>query len=208
MKPQTVVEVGVYKGFTASWLARALQENGSGHLYGIDNFSLTDHETRLGTDARSHLRHNLESLGVDNVVTILDGDSDKVNWPEKVDFAYIDGWHSYLAAKYDFLQCAKRGAECVCFDDAVQSVGPRMLIQEIRDSGDWDVLTVDRDCGMAICMRKKKLRDITFSQELPNHPGVDLQALTREEQMEHLDDCSKINAVSYQRIRGALCSGK
>lgn len=208
MKPQVVVEVGTYRGFSASWMAQALKENGSGHLYCIDNFSLRDHEGRHG-DARAHLESNLRAMEVRDYITLLDGDADKVQWPDRVDFAYVDGWHSYLAAKHDFNRCAALGAECICLDDAVQSVGPRMLVQEdIRNSGDWDVLNVQRDCGMAVCMRKIPLGPITFSQELRDNTGVDLQTLTHDQQAEHFTAASDQNEVYYGAIYRHVCTGK
>jgi hypothetical protein len=160
-------------------------------------------------DARTHLETNLQRAGVREQITLIDGDADKVIWPSVVDFAYIDGWHSYLAAKFDFEQCAKRGAECICFDDAVQSVGPRMLVHEIRASGEWDVIDVLRDCGMAICMRKVKKSPITFSQELPPpNTGVDLQTLTKAGQGDHLSAASRLNGVDYSSINHLLCDGR
>ena len=39
LKPLVVVEVGTYRGYAAAWMARALQENGIGMLYCIDDFS-------------------------------------------------------------------------------------------------------------------------------------------------------------------------
>lgn len=207
MKPKVIVEVGTYRGFSASWMAQALKENCGGRLYCIDNFSLTDHEARHG-DARKHLDDNLRAVGVRDYITILDGDSDKVAWPERVDFAYVDGFHSYLAAKHDFEQCAKRGAECICLDDATQSVGPRMLMDDPKIREEWDIVFVNRDCGMAICMRKVQRGPITFSQEIPGHTGHDLQTMTKDEQMAHLCAAALVTGVSYWPITHLLHEGK
>lgn len=206
MKPETVIEIGAYRGFSASWMAQALKENGKGHLYCIDNFSLTDHVAKHG-DARQFLESNFVKAGVRDWITLLDGDSDKVQWPYKVDFAYVDGWHSYQVAKHDFEQCDIRGAECICLDDAVQSVGPRLLVQEIRATEKWDVIDVLRDCGMAICMRKLKKGPITFSQELPDCTGVDLSASTKQAQLAHLEEASARNGVSYDGVLPLLHPG-
>lgn len=207
MKPEIVVEVGTYRGFSGSWMAQALKENGTGHLYCIDNFSLTDHEARHG-DAREHLEANLNAVGVREQITILDGDSDSVNWPETCDFAYVDGWHSYLAAKHDFEQCAKRGAECICLDDATQSIGPRMLLDDPKLREEWDIAFVNRDCGMAICMRKVKRGPVTFSQEWPVHTGVDLQTLTKDEQARHFEAATRLTGVDYSHVMHLLHPGK
>lgn len=210
MKPDVIVEVGTYRGFGAAWMAKAVQENNKGRVYCIDNFSLTDHESRVGSDARTHLNRNLEALGVKEWTTLIDGDSDKIEWPRQIDFAYIDGWHGYTAVHRDFENCVERGAELIAFDDTTQSVGPRKLIQQIRELPDWDVLEVLRDCGMAICMRKKQKGPITFSQELPLSltTGVDLQTLTTQGQMDHLKAASKLNGIEYDDILKFICNGK
>lgn len=207
LKPEVAVEIGTFRGYGAAYMARALQENKKGRLFCIDDFSLTFHTAKYG-DAREHLMSNLRACQVADVVTVLDGKSDAVQWPETVGFAYIDGWHSYLAARHDFDKCAALGAECICLDDTVQSVGPRMLVKEIRDGGEWDVVDLLRDCGLTICMRRIKKGPITFSQEMPGHIGHDLQTFTKQEQMEHFAQASAINGITYDPIIGDVCEGR
>lgn len=194
LKPQTVVEVGTYRGYAACYMARALQENGMGGLFCIDNFSLTDHTARYG-DAKRHLLNNLNICGVAGVVTLIEGNSDMVAWPERVDLAYIDGWHSYLASKFDFEQCAMRGATCICLDDTLNCIGPRKLVSEI-DRAKWDVLTLGNDNGLSICQKKVERR-ITFSQELPNNPGTVLTNATDDDIKSHLAEAFYANGVDY-----------
>lgn len=198
LKPRTIIEAGTYRGYAACYMARALQENNSGHLYCIDNFSLTDHTWKYG-DPEQHWHDNLVHCGVRELVTLLKGDSDKVTWPERVDLAYIDGWHSYHATKHDFDMCAKRGARCICLDDTVNCVGPRLLMQGV-DRKEWSVITVPSDNGISICMRNEKLIDVTFSQELANNPGVDLTVLTPEQRVEHLKKASFETGLDYRAI--------
>ena len=207
MKPDVCVEVGTYLGFGAAWMAQALKLNGNGHLYCIDNFGLNDRPIQ-GGNPRKHLEENIATLGLTDWVTILEGDSSAVEWPEKVDFAYLDGWHGYLAVLHDWKQCEARGAECICLDDTVQSVGPRMLTMDVRMDGDWDVLDVLRDCGLSVCMRKLPKGPITFSQENPTHPGVDLQVVTKDYQVRHFDELSKRNRVNYAPIMHLLHKGR
>ena len=77
MKPDVIIEVGSYRGYCAWFIAKALQENKKGHLYCIDNFSLTEHVERYG-DPKQHLIDNLTKAGVMDVVTLLEGNSDEV----------------------------------------------------------------------------------------------------------------------------------
>lgn len=197
LKPAVVMEVGTYRGYAACYMARALQENNTGQLYCIDNFSLTDHTWRYG-DPEQHWNDNLAACGVRNWVTLLKGDSHKVAWPDKVDFAYIDGWHSFKAANHDFNKCNELGAKCICMDDTINCVGPRLVAKGARvHKKDWDVIDIAADNGLTICMRKQKHIDVTFSQELPNNPGVDLTRLTSDERKQHFEEAAKINNVVY-----------
>lgn len=206
-KPRSIIEVGTYRGLGAAWMAKAAQENNFGLVTCIDDFSLTDHEARYG-DARRHLHENLLQLGVRDWVTIIEGKSDQVKWPESCDFAYIDGWHGYLACKSDFDNAADLGAQIICLDDTTQSVGPRMVVDEVRESGKWDVLDLHHDCGMTICSLRKPKGVITFSQELPNHPGVDLQVISPNEQRKHLQEAQRVNGVDYSSILPHLHPGR
>lgn len=202
LKPRVCVESGTYRGYAACYMALGLQENNSGHLYCIDNFSLTDFTTRHGNcDPQQHWSDNLTACGVRSWVTLLKGDSDKVDWPEKIDFAYIDGWHSYDATKHDFAQCAKRGATCICLDDTINCAGPRLLMAEMKAiSSQWNILDIPSDNGLSICMRKQKVRDVTFSQELPNHPGVDVSVLNREDRIKHFREAHQHTGLDYMEL--------
>lgn len=205
LKPEVVVEVGLYRAFAACWMARALQENNKGKLYAIDNFTLTEHVERYG-DPRTHAEGNLRACGVEGWVEIIEGNSDEVEWPDKVDVCYIDAWHSYTAAKNDFFKALERGAYLIALDDTENCVGPRMLVEELRRmayiGGDqWDVMDIHADNGLTIFLKRQPRRLVTFSQELPlPNPGVDLRPLTLDEQQQHFDEAAKTTGLNYSSI--------
>lgn len=206
IKPQNVVEVGTYRGFAACWMARALQENNTGKLHCIDNFSLKEHVERYG-DPREHLEENLSTLGIREWVEIHEGESsDPAMWPEKVDMAYIDGWHSYNAVRDDFLTAKDRGAYLLALDDTENCVGPRLFSEHVRaltDGGEWDVVDIHSDNGLTIFLKRQPKRLITFSQELPLPcVGVDLRPMTLEEQSTHFAEASKVTGLDYRPIMG------
>src|SRR4051812_20105134 len=105
LKPTIAVEIGTYRGYAACYMAQALKENGNGHLYCIDDFS----EGMQKKFDANHWRSNLEECNLLNWTTLLRGKSSEVKWPDKVDFAYIDGWHGYTTVVEDFISCSSRG---------------------------------------------------------------------------------------------------
>ena len=204
LKPEVHVVCGMYRGLCTAWAAQAMRENGSGRVIGLDNFSLTEHVDRYG-DPRAHLQANLDALGVSDLVEIRQGEtSDPAMWPEKVDSCYVDAWHSYISANHDFSMAYRRGAKLICFDDTENCVGPRMLVDELKDSimaDEFDILDLHSDNGLTIFLRKQPRRLITFSQELPPPcVGVDLRPLTLEQQKEHFDSAAAITGLDYSGI--------
>lgn len=146
LRPKVVVEIGPYKGGSSVWLARALQENEEGFLYCIDDFS------RNGA-SRDLLYENLLSCSVEEQVLILEGKSQEVNWPHKVDFAFIDGDHSYQAVAYDAKKSQDLGAYCLAFHDTVTLEGPRQFCEDFKKNNpSWENLSVPFDAGLVISL--------------------------------------------------------
>lgn len=207
LKPQHIVDCGTYRGLSAAWMAKACQENNMGRVHCLDNWSLLEHAHILdGKTPKQHAEENLTHLGVREWVEFHDGDTKDLSiWPEKVDFAYIDAWHSFTAAEEELTQCVRRGASFIAFDDVENCVGPRLLV----DTGhaikahlsDYQRLDLHSDNGLTIFVKKQPRRLITFSQELPYpNPGVDLRPLTLEQQAEHFKEASAITGLDYSSI--------
>lgn len=204
LKPQHIVDAGTYRGLSAAWMAKACQENNMGRVHCLDNWSLLEHAHILeGKTPKQHAEENLKHLGVRDWVEFHDGDTgDPSVWPEKVDFAYIDAWHSYSDCKKDALHALVRGASFIAFDDVENCVGPRMFVEEsFGQKDDWQQLDLHSDNGLTIFIKKQPRRLITFSQELPYpNPGVDLRPLTLEQQKAHFDEASAITGLDYSSI--------
>lgn len=190
LKPKVSVEVGTYRGYAACYMAAAIKSNGHGKLYCIDDFS---ESTQKPCDWREWLK-NMRVFGFDDYAKLLVGRSDAVEWPEAVDFAYIDGWHSFEVCSADFERCSSLGASLIALDD-IDAVGPRMVMQNARKAG-WDVLELYSDHGLALCSRTHVRAPVTFSQELPGSPGVRLDS--KDELERHLSEASKITGLTYE----------
>lgn len=147
LRPQVVVEIGPYKGGSSVWLARALMENESGTLYCIDDFS------RNGAN-RDVLFENLIACDVVDVVFILEGKSKEVIWPDTVDFAFIDGDHSFDSVSYDAKKAQDLGAYCIASHDTHNLQGPALWYKAFKkENPDWDSLSVSFDAGLSILLK-------------------------------------------------------
>jgi hypothetical protein len=178
-----------------------------GRVHCLDNWSLLEHAHILdGKTPKQHAEENLTHLGVRDWVEFHDGDTKDLSiWPEKVDFIYIDAWHSYEAASREAMHAILKGASFVAFDDVENCVGPRMLadhaLEDGMNFGLWQQLDLHSDNGLTLFVKKQSRRLITFSQELPYpNPGVDLRPLTLEQQKAHFDEASAITGLDYSSI--------
>jgi predicted O-methyltransferase YrrM len=87
-RPETVVEIGTFHGWSTTWILQALKDNGTGHLYSYD---IVDHVTRnvperlstgRWTFTQGDARENLEKI------------------PDTADFLFIDAAHSASFARW------------------------------------------------------------------------------------------------------------
>jgi len=205
LKPSHLVDCGTYRGLSAAWMAKACQENNFGVVHAIDNWSLLEHAQILGDKTpKQHAEENLTVLGVREWVRFHDGDThDDTVWPETVDFAYIDAWHSHEACLNDAWKAVERGATFVAFDDVENCVGPRLFVDQpnLFKERDWQRLDLHSDNGLTIFIKRRSRRLVTFSQELPYpNPGVDLRPLTLEQQKAHFDEASAITGLDYSPL--------
>jgi hypothetical protein len=153
LRPQTVIEIGSWFGYTAAHIARALQENGKGRLWCVDDFSL------MGVTLHGH-NENLRLCGVKDSVSVSPSKSSDWFWPD-ADMVFIDGDHSYEGCLHDFEMAAGSGATCIVLHDTSAWWGPSQVLMEKREG--WSVLEVDFDEGLAIFLKP------TIKPELQYH---------------------------------------
>lgn len=146
--PDSIVEVGAFHGFCTMHMAQALEDNGHGIITVIDDYSLE------GTSA-VHIHNNLNEAGLGHRLNLIDGDSRNVEWPSRVDMAFIDGDHSFEGCLSDCNKAIERGAYCVCIHDTVGWWGPRQYMEAFHQTnkGEWQYLDFPHDSGFAILLR-------------------------------------------------------
>lgn len=93
-----LVEVGVYLGRSIVYLANKVRESGKQiKIVGVDNFKYS---------SRAQLEYNLQACGVDDLVRLVESDSDIAagQFADKsLAFVFIDADHSYEAVKKDVM---------------------------------------------------------------------------------------------------------
>lgn len=163
LRPVNCVEVGAYAGFSSMHIARALEDMGQGHLWCIDDYS-------LGTSA-ADIHNNLVRAGVASRVTLVSGKSREVEWPKRVDFAFIDGDHSFDGCRMDCDEVIRLGARCVCIHDTQGWWGPAEYLEMFREqsAGVWDVMEGVFDSGFAVLLKREPKNPPFYTEQ--THPA-------------------------------------
>lgn len=160
LRPQVVVEVGAFHGYSSAHIALALEHNNmpDACLIAIDDFSLQP-------DSCSMLHNNLAGLRVGNRVYIHSGKSDDpANWPDNCDMAYIDGDHSEEGCIKDVANAMARGAKCIVIHDTYSWWGPRAFSENFKDEG-WERIEGMFDEGLLVLLKKEERPPVTYSKE-------------------------------------------
>ena len=165
LQPLSVVEVGTHLGMSAVWMARALQENGGGGILTcIDSFCWRDQPTQ-----EQQWHANILACGVDRSVRLVKGRSQEVEWPARVDFAYIDGSHSRRASQQDLDKALGHGATCICMNDISTCMGVRKTANEFRwaKEDSWGFIQVPFDAGLLVAIKNEPLPEPIQGDEDP-----------------------------------------
>ena len=115
-RPALVIEVGMAHGLSALSILSALRDAGGGRLISIDPAQSTDY-AGIGI-------LNVRRAGLDAFHELIEASSFQVlpqllGAKTQLDFAYIDGWHTFDYALLDFFYVDKmlRQGGCVAFND-------------------------------------------------------------------------------------------
>jgi|TARA_R110001583_G_scaffold16234_12_gene66284 predicted O-methyltransferase YrrM len=183
---KTIVEIGVKKGVTTRLLIRAAQKTG-GKVFGYDLFDPQGVYSDSSVASRQRVNYTLSTkCGLDKglyKLTMADTLSDefdeklKNDTGGKIDFAFIDGDHSYEGIKNDFLKVypyLSPGGSIV-LDDTYTHVGCRKFILELRkelNDGTFDILNLPYRDGLTMIIKRdyinsaSGIRNFDFDKDL------------------------------------------
>lgn len=162
LRPIAIAEIGSFDGYCTAVMAKALQDNGGGHLFAVDNFS-------LGTSP-DRLHNNLVQLEVANHVSIINTASGQLTELSSIDMAFIDGNHGYDGVTNDIELVIAAGAQCIVLHDSQSWWGVSKYMDDyFRNStlkeSVANYIEVPFDEGLTILMLKPKISPPKYTKE-------------------------------------------
>ncbi len=138
--PEIVVEVGTAWGYSGVAMAQALEDNNFGKLYTID---IDEQFLTRQVIKKAKLGHRIEYIIGDSANVLP-----KLN-VSRVDLAFIDGSHDYEPVLKEFHALDKllKSRGILVFHDSVLFLGVKKVIDIIRETGRYEVLTLDTLSG-------------------------------------------------------------
>jgi predicted O-methyltransferase YrrM len=158
---RTVVEIGVQHGDCTTFLLDAVTTNGGKYYgydiwepigaYGIDNINIDDVRHRLIMDGYSSNFYKLTKINThsEEFKDVLKSDTEGV-----IDFAFIDGDHSYDGVKTDFQTVYPMLSEegSIAFHDTYSHAGCRKFVLDLYEKyndGTFDIINLPYGGGHA-----------------------------------------------------------
>lgn len=144
-----VVEIGSYQGRSTVALALGVQDNG-GTVWAIDphdgrttfkSNDLGERRAFSGQDNVAFMRHVAPYAGVVRVINLPSHQAARA-WEGEIQLLFIDGDHSYEAARQDWDDWTPYLAAggMVAIHDTIKHPGPMQLVEEVVTEG-WRVVT-------------------------------------------------------------------
>lgn len=163
-RPETVVCVGSYRGFSPVCLALGMVDNGKGRCFFVDPGKVDGHwhdpenverlrrHFDLG-DQWVHLRATTQEVLAGNLL------------PERIDLLLIDGDHEYQGVKFDFDKVGARvppGGLVLLHDAEVEGAGgftrwdvKRFLREEVYGRRQYETFTFPFAAGLALVRKRE-----------------------------------------------------
>ena len=130
LKPDLCVEIGSQRGYSAAWIAQALEDNGHGHLTCIDPF------IGCGDGKEPVFRETILKMELGHRVVLVVGKSqDVVNQFVDIDFLLIDAGHTKEACARDIKNYVPKvtSGGIVFFHDYRSCPGVKEAVSEAED---------------------------------------------------------------------------
>jgi len=177
LKPETVVEIGSFIGYSSICLAQAIEDNAEekGRVYAIDNFLPHINNPNLPMDIENTFelaQSNAKKAGLENRIEFVKGFSSDVaeellSRIDTIDILMIDGDHTYKGVLEDYNNYhpkVRKGGIIILHDIFPRKCGwwgPRIILDTLKRSVFRPLYEIfefetPEGYGLAVC---KKLKD-------------------------------------------------
>ncbi len=120
LKPEIVVEIGVYGGKSLVPMAFALEVNNKGHIYGVDPWETSESLKGVNNASSEYfwgvyvnhmavfqgLRTKIQQFNLDHRISLIKSSSERASPIANIDILHIDGNHSAEASYLDVTKWA------------------------------------------------------------------------------------------------------
>ena len=132
------LEIGSYLGAATCYIGAGLARN-AGRIICVDTWQ---NETMPDGLRDTYSEFKANTLALQARITTIRKRSDELapgELPDRLDFVFLDGDHSYAATRHDFLLVAERIAPegIIAFHDATAFQGVSRVIGEALTTGNW-----------------------------------------------------------------------
>ena len=164
IRPKHVLTIGSGHGFMPVCAGLAVKDNGKGRVTFVDPAYAGVKQGTMGVGKWSDPKKTREffgKFGLEDIVTHYEFFNDyRDHKLPPIDFAIIDGSHTYENVKFDLmnvLQRLKKGGLVLLHDsdhpaEFVGAFGVRQLLEELDD--EFNVINIPGEAGLAILQRK------------------------------------------------------
>lgn len=137
-RPETVVEIGSFKGWTAQVLARALHANGRGTVHTVGPFD-TERFLPLYDQWPDELKQRCKFHPLMSMDFFVHCEHERMRF----DIVFVDGNHDYEYAMFDIQSAARcmNPGGCIIVDNISQSGPYYAVLDFLAQQPEWD------DCG-------------------------------------------------------------
>jgi len=193
---KTCVEIGVANGSTTIQLCAATQKTG-GHVYGFDCWAQHGLKKQFKPqDTKTNVENRIQQAGYKNyTLHKIDTTTNEfktllIKECPKIDFAFIDGCHSYIGLKNDFDQVypllSKTGT--IAFHDTLRIDGCREFILDLRTKyfdGTYDIVDFPwgfgkRRAGISLLIKRSYPIVKLYIDEICGSLSTPQEIITRE----------------------------
>lgn len=151
LEPETVLEIGSSVGYSALWMAEALQKNGHGHLWTVES-----HAERF-----QRAQANIAESGLEAWITQIKHHAPEVffdpavSLPETVDLAFLDATKKQHQSFYEaLLPRMKEGSILIVDNVQTHREAFEGFIEFMHENPEWQTLELDAGTGLLISKRQ------------------------------------------------------